>query len=118
MAHISATGRNKVPGTEYNLGAGTSLNAIMEACDAIHQNATASRKRVLVVQIHGGQSGVLAVVSGLAVGAASVCISEEDADGKSQGRVFIQSEATSKTYTTDMVSTIIKREGHQQFNPF
>ncbi|KAI8598207.1 6-phosphofructokinase [Dissophora ornata] len=136
MVHIPATISNNVPGTEFSLGTDTSLNAIMEACDAIKQSATASRKRVFVVEVHGGKSGFLAVMSGLAVGATSVYIPEEginlsrlqkdvrhlcqryseDAEGKSQGRVFIRSEAASKTYTTDIVSAIIKEEGHQQFD--
>ncbi|KAF9947221.1 6-phosphofructokinase, alpha subunit [Modicella reniformis] len=136
MVHIPATISNNVPGTEYSLGADTSLNAIMQSCDAIKQSATASRKRVFVVEVHGGKSGFLAVMSGLAVGATSVYIPEEginlarlqkdvshlcsryaqDAEGKTQGRVFIRSEAASKTYTTDIVSAIIKEEGHQQFD--
>lgn len=136
MVHIPATISNNVPGTEYSLGCDTSLNAIMQACDAIKQSATASRKRVFVVEVHGGKSGFLAVMSGLAVGATSVYIPEEginltrlqkdvhhlcqryaeDAEGKSQGRVIIRSEAASKTYTTDIVSAIIKEEGHQQFD--
>jgi len=77
MVHITVTIRNNVPGAEYSLGADTSLNAIMEVCDATHQNATASRKHVFVVEVHGGQSGVLAVVSSLAVRAASVYSPEE-----------------------------------------
>ncbi|KAI1315236.1 6-phosphofructokinase, alpha subunit [Mortierella claussenii] len=136
MVHIPATISNNVPGTEYSLGCDTSLNAIMESCDAIKQSATASRKRVFVVEVHGGKSGFLAVMSGLAVGATSVYIPEEginltrlqkdvrhlcqryaeDAEGKSQGRVIIRSETASKTYTTDIVSAIIKEEGHQQFD--
>ncbi|KAF9585607.1 6-phosphofructokinase, alpha subunit [Lunasporangiospora selenospora] len=136
MVHIPATISNNVPGTEYSLGCDTSLNAIMEACDALKQSATASRKRVFVVEVHGGKSGFLAVMSGLAVGATSVYIPEEgvnlirlqkdvthlcqrysqDAEGKSHGRVIIRSEAASKTYTTDIISAIIKEEGHQQFD--
>ncbi|KAF9942473.1 6-phosphofructokinase, alpha subunit [Mortierella alpina] len=136
MVHIPATISNNVPGTDYSLGCDTSLNAIMESCDAIKQSATASRKRVFVVEVHGGKSGFLAVMSGLAVGATSVYIPEEginltrlqkdvrhlcqryaeDAEGKSQGRVIIRSEAASKTYSTDIVSAIIKEEGHQQFD--
>ncbi|KAG0301489.1 6-phosphofructokinase, alpha subunit [Dissophora globulifera] len=136
MVHIPATISNNVPGTEYSLGTDTSLNAIMEACDAIKQSATASRKRVFIVEVHGGKVGYLAVMSGLAVGATSVYIPEEgislsrlqkdvnhlckrygeDAEGKTQGRVFIRSEAASKTYSTDIVSAIIKEEGHQQFD--
>ncbi|KAG0253497.1 6-phosphofructokinase, alpha subunit [Mortierella polycephala] len=114
MVHIPATISNNVPGTEYSLGCDTSLNAIMDAC----------------------KSGFLAVMSGLAVGATSVYIPEEginltrlqkdvrhlcqryaeDAEGKSQGRIIIRSEAASKTYSTDIVSAIIKEEGHQQFD--
>jgi len=136
MVHIPATISNNVPGTEYSLGCDTSLNAIMEACDAIKQSATASRKRVFVVEVHGGKSGFLAVMSGLTVGATSVYIPEEgislarlqkdvqhlckryseDAEGKSQGRIIIRCEAASKTYTTDIVASIIKEEGHQQFD--
>ncbi|KAF9101901.1 6-phosphofructokinase, alpha subunit [Mortierella sp. GBA35] len=136
MVHIPATISNNVPGTEFSLGCDTSLNAIMESCDAIKQSATASRKRVFVVEVHGGKTGFLAVMSGLAVGATSVYIPEEginlarlqkdvhhlckryseDAEGKSQGRVIIRSENSSKTYTTDIVSSIIKEEGHQQFD--
>ncbi|KAG0026616.1 6-phosphofructokinase, alpha subunit [Podila clonocystis] len=136
MVHIPATISNNVPGTEYSLGCDTSLNAIMEACDAIKQSATASRKRVFVVEVHGGKSGFLAVMSGLSVGATSVYIPEEgislarlqtdvqhlckryseDAEGKSQGRIIIRCEAASKTYTTDIVASIIKEEGHQQFD--
>ncbi|KAK3827767.1 MAG: hypothetical protein J3Q66DRAFT_321022 [Benniella sp.] len=51
MVHIPATIRNKA---SYNLGADTSMNAIMEACDTIYQNATARRKRIFVVEVHGG----------------------------------------------------------------
>ncbi|KAG0241190.1 6-phosphofructokinase, alpha subunit [Actinomortierella wolfii] len=136
MVHIPATISNNVPGTDYSLGSDTSLNAIMEACDAIKQSATASRKRVFVVEVHGGKVGYLAAMSGLATGATSIYTPEEginlerlqkdvrhlcqryaaDAEGKSQGRVIIRSEAASKTYTTEIVSSIIKEEGHQQFD--
>ncbi|KAF9934112.1 6-phosphofructokinase, alpha subunit [Linnemannia zychae] len=136
MVHIPATISNNVPGTEFSLGCDTSLNAIMDSCDAIKQSATASRKRVFVVEVHGGKSGFLAVMSGLSVGATSVYIPEEginltrlqkdvhhlckryseDAEGKSQGRIIIRNECASKTYTTDIVSAIIKEEGHQQFD--
>ncbi|KAF9116015.1 6-phosphofructokinase, alpha subunit [Mortierella sp. AM989] len=136
MVHIPATISNNVPGTEYSLGADTSLNSIVQACDALKQSATASRKRVFVVEVHGGKSGFLAVMAGLAVGATSIYIPEEginlarlqkdvrhlcrryaeDAESKSQGRIIIRSQDSSKTYTTDIVSAIIKEEGHQQFD--
>ncbi|KAG0000121.1 6-phosphofructokinase, alpha subunit, partial [Entomortierella chlamydospora] len=136
MVNIPATISNNVPGTEYSLGTDTSVNSIVTACDALKQSATASRKRVFVVEVHGGKSGFLAVMSGLAVGATSIYIPEEginlarlqkdvrhlcrryaeDAETKNQGRIIIRSQEASKTYSTDIVSSIIKEEGHQQFD--
>ncbi|KAF9359286.1 6-phosphofructokinase, alpha subunit [Mortierella sp. AD094] len=136
MVNIPATISNNVPGTEYSLGSDTSVNSIVEACDALKQSATASRKRVFVVEVHGGKCGFLAVTSGLAVGATSIYIPEEginlarlqkdvrhlcrryaeDAESKSQGRIIIRSQEASNTYSTDIVSAIIKEEGHQQFD--
>ena len=67
MVCLPATISNNVPGTDFTLGCDTSLNAIVESCDAIKQSASASRRRVFVVEVHGGQSGYLAVLAGLAV---------------------------------------------------
>jgi 6-phosphofructokinase 1 len=67
MICLPATISNNVPGTDFSLGSDTSLNSIVECCDAIKQSASASRRRVFVVEVHGGQSGYLAVMSGLAV---------------------------------------------------
>ncbi|KAF9434958.1 6-phosphofructokinase, alpha subunit [Entomortierella beljakovae] len=136
MVQVPATISNNVPGTEYSLGAETSVNSIVEACDSLKQSAASSRKRVFVVEVHGGKSGFLAVTAGLAVGATSIYIPEEgislarlqkdvrhlcqryseDAESKSQGRIIIRSQEASQTYTTDIVSAIIKEEGHQQFD--
>jgi 6-phosphofructokinase 1 len=67
MVCFPATISNNVPGTDFSLGSDTSLNAIVESCDAIKQSASASRRRVFVVEVHGGQCGYLAVLAGLAV---------------------------------------------------
>ena len=67
MIHLPATISNNVPLTDFSLGSDTSLNALVEACDAIRQSAAASRNRVFVVETQGGMSGYLAALGALAV---------------------------------------------------
>lgn len=68
MVHLPATISNNVPMTEYSLGSDTSLNALVDACDAIKQSASASRNRVFVVETQGGKCGYIATMGALAVG--------------------------------------------------
>lgn len=67
MVHLPATISNNVPVTEYSLGSDTSLNALVTACDAIKQSASASRNRVFVVETQGGKCGYIATMGALAV---------------------------------------------------
>lgn len=67
MVHLPATISNNVPMTEYSLGSDTSLNALVDACDAIKQSASASRDRVFVVETQGGNCGYIATMGALAV---------------------------------------------------
>jgi 6-phosphofructokinase 1 len=67
LVHLPATISNNVPVTEYSLGSDTSLNALVDACDAIKQSASASRSRVFVVETQGGKCGYLATMGALAV---------------------------------------------------
>ena len=67
MVHLPATISNNVPLTEYSLGSDTSLNALVDACDAIKQSASASRNRVFVVETQGGKCGYIATMGALAV---------------------------------------------------
>ncbi|CAI2173332.1 5941_t:CDS:10, partial [Funneliformis geosporum] len=136
MICLPATISNNVPGTDFSLGSDTSLNAIVDSCDAIKQSASASRRRVFVVEVHGGKCGYLAVMSGLAVGATSAYIPEdgislktlqadvnhlirrfgEDKNGSSSGRLILRNECVSKTYTTDVIASIIKSESCGHFD--
>lgn len=139
MVHLPATISNNVPGTDYSIGSDTALNAIVEACDRIKQSAAASRSRVFVVEVQGGNCGYLAVLGGLATGATTVYIPEEGitldmlsgdvrqlcrryaAEAKlgvpSEGRVILRNEATSKnTYTTEVISSILRAEGTGLFD--
>jgi len=67
MVHLPATISNNVPMTEYSLGSDTSLNALVSACDAIKQSASASRDRVFVIETQGGRCGYIATMGALAV---------------------------------------------------
>ncbi|CAO3624551.1 unnamed protein product [Mucor hiemalis] len=136
MALVPATVSNNVPGTDFSLGSDTALNAIVDSCDAIVQSARSSRRRVFVVEVQGGRSGYLAVQAGLASGASTIYIPEEgvnlsrlqsdsrhlmamymdDAADKSEGRIILRNETVSKTYTTDVISDILKDEGHALFD--
>lgn len=133
---IPATISNNVPGTDYSLGSDTSLNAIVNSCDAIVQSAQSSRRRVFVVEVMGGRSGYLAVEAGLAIGATTIYTPEEginlsrlqsDVDhlkkmykhddvDSSEGRVVLRTEDVSKTYTTEVISSILKQEGDEMFD--
>ncbi|KAI8064680.1 6-phosphofructokinase [Gongronella butleri] len=133
---IPATVSNNVPGTNFSLGSDTSLNVIVNSCDAITQSARSSRRRVFCIEVQGGRSGYLAVEAGLASGANAVYIPEErlsldriqsdvhhlmalymddDAD-RSEGRILLRNETVSDTYTTDVISNILKEEGHSLFD--
>ena len=54
MVCLPATISNNVPGTDFSLGSDTCLNSLIEYCDTIKQSASASRRRVFVVetQVH------------------------------------------------------------------
>ena len=51
MLFIPATISNNIPGTEYTLGTDTSLNVIQECMDYLKQSASASRKRVFIIEV-------------------------------------------------------------------
>ncbi|KNE64305.1 6-phosphofructokinase [Allomyces macrogynus ATCC 38327] len=136
MAHIPATISNNVPGTEHSLGSDTALNAIVDACDKIKQSASASRKRVFVMEVHGGNVGYLATLGGLAGGSTAVYIPEEgvglhrvqrdvdhlirrySAEGAAtkEGRILLRNEAVSSTYTTDVLCSILRAEARGLFD--
>ena len=74
MIHLPATLSNNVPMTDFSLGSDTALNALVDACDAIKQSASASRNRVFVVETQGGMSGYIATLGALAVSLTSTLV--------------------------------------------
>lgn len=136
MVILPATVSNNVPGTEYSVGSDTCLNALIDYCDAIKQSASASRRRVFVVETQGGYSGYIAVVAGLSIGAVAVYTPEEgihlnmlvedirflkdqfakDAGRERSGKIILNNEKASKVYTTELIANIIKEESGGRFD--
>lgn len=135
MTLLPATISNNVPGTEYSLGSDTCLNELVQYCDKIKQSASATRRRVFVIETQGGRSGYVATLSGLGVGASAVYIPEEgislemlNADvnhlkdvfrkdtGQSRaGRLILVNEKASKVYHAKLIADIIREEAHDRF---
>ncbi|KAK3703142.1 6-phosphofructokinase, alpha subunit [Vermiconidia calcicola] len=136
MVVLPATVSNNVPGTEFSIGSDTCLNALIEYCDAIRQSASASRRRVFVVETQGGASGYIATIAGLSIGALAVYTPEEgihlnmlvedikflkeqfgkDKGHARSGKIILRNEKASKVYTTEFIANIIKEESEGRFD--
>lgn len=132
---LPATINNDVPGTDYTLGSDTSLNALINFCDTIRLSASSSRRSVFVIETQGGQTGYLATVAGLSVGAAAVYIPEEgininmlrsdfkylshnfakDHGANRAGKIILRNECANKTYTTQGIADMINEEAQGRF---
>lgn len=135
MVVLPATISNNVPGTEYSIGSDTCLNALIEYCDTLKQSASASRRRVFVIETQGGATGYVATIAGLSVGAVAVYTPEEgitlkmiqkdidhlreqfakDAGQNRAGKLILRNEKASKTYTTEGIADIISEEAKGRF---
>ncbi|KAF2661229.1 6-phosphofructokinase [Lophiostoma macrostomum CBS 122681] len=130
-----ATISNNVPGTEYSIGSDTCLNALIQYCDACRQSASASRRRVFVIETQGGKSGYIATIAGLSIGAVAVYTPEEginlkmldhDIDylrdmflkdkGQSRaGKIILVNEQASKVYSVQIIADMIAEAGKGRF---
>jgi 6-phosphofructokinase 1 len=135
MCLLPATISNNVPGTEYSLGSDTCLNELVNYCDKIKQSASATRRRVFVIETQGGRSGYIATLAGLDVGASAVYIPEEgislemlnsdvnhlkdvfrkDKGQTRAGRLILVNEKASKVYNAKLIADIIREEAHDRF---
>ncbi len=68
---------NDISGTDYTIGFDTALNTVIDAIDKIRDTAT-SHERTYVIEVMGRNAGDIALWSGLAGGAESILIPEED----------------------------------------
>lgn len=135
MTLLPATISNNVPGTEYSIGSDTCLNELVRYCDTIKQSASASRRRVFVIETQGGRSGYVATMAGLAVGASAVYTPEEGVSiamlaadiahlkevfeqdrGQSRaGRLILINEKASKVYHAKLIADMIREEAADRF---
>lgn len=136
MVCIPATISNNVPGTEYSLGTDTCLNALVDYCDVIKQSASASRHRVFVVEVQGGNSGFVAAYAGLVTGAQAIYLPETGISLKQlesdigflkdlfdyehgenrAGKLILRNEMSSNTFSTDILVNIIRDESKGRFD--
>ncbi|KAF2167047.1 hypothetical protein M409DRAFT_66137 [Zasmidium cellare ATCC 36951] len=136
MVCLPATVSNNVPGTEFSIGSDTCLNALIDYCDAIKQSASASRRRVFVVETQGGASGYIATIAGLSIGALAVYTPEEgihlnmlvedikflkdqfakDRGHTRSGKIILRNEKASSVYTTEFIADCIKEESGGKFD--
>ncbi|KAL3315312.1 hypothetical protein Ciccas_006055 [Cichlidogyrus casuarinus] len=132
MAMLPATISNNVPGTEFSLGADTSLNEITTIIDKLKQSALGTKRRVFIMETMGGYCGYLATLSGLAGGADAAYIHEEPftiddlrqdvvhlrakiEDDVQRGLVIV-CENASKNYTANFIHQLYAEEGKGIFD--
>lgn len=130
---LPVTISNNVPGTEISCGSDTALNVIAESCDHLKQSAASSHNRLFVLEVQGGNCGYLATIGCLSGGATTSYIPEEGvslsdlqrdirhllnrySDDSKQGRILIRNENCSKTYTTEIMSSIFEEEANGKFD--
>lgn len=132
---LPATISNNVPGTEYSIGSDTCLNALIQYSDACRQSASASRRRVFVIETQGGESGYIATVAGLSIGALAVYTPEDGINLKMldrdidhlrtafakdkgisrSGKVILVNEKASKVYSVQIIADMIAEAGKGKF---
>lgn len=74
---VPATIDNDIACTDYTIGFDTAMNTCMEMVDRL-RDTSQSHERCSVVEIMGRGAGYLALHSGIAVGATSIIVAEED----------------------------------------
>lgn len=74
---VPGTIDNDIAGTQYTIGFDTALNTVIDAIDKIRDTAT-SHERTFIIEVMGRNAGDIALWSGLAGGAETILIPEEN----------------------------------------
>ncbi|MBU8879684.1 6-phosphofructokinase [Bacillus sp. FJAT-29790] len=74
---VPGTIDNDIAGTQFTIGFDTALNTVIDAIDKIRDTAT-SHERTFIIEVMGRNAGDLALWSGLAGGAETILIPEEN----------------------------------------
>ncbi|WP_428909362.1 6-phosphofructokinase [Niallia sp. Krafla_26] len=76
---VPGTIDNDISGTQFTIGFDTALNTVIDAIDKIRDTAT-SHERTFIIEVMGRDAGDLALWAGLAGGAETIIIPEENYD--------------------------------------
>ena len=76
---VPGTIDNDIPGTDFTIGFDTALNTVIDALDKIRDTAT-SHERTFIIEVMGRNAGDIALLAGLAGGAETILIPEENYD--------------------------------------
>ena len=132
-ACVPATIDNDINGTDFTIGFDTALNTVIDAIDKIRDTAT-SHERTFIIEVMGRNAGDLALWAGLAGGAETILIPEENYDmpdildrlrsGTSRGKkhsiiivaegVMSAAELAEKLNTEESIDTRVSVLGHIQ----
>ncbi|GAA0333222.1 6-phosphofructokinase [Bacillus carboniphilus] len=78
---VPGTIDNDIPGTDLTIGFDTAINTVIDAIDRIRDTAT-SHDRTFIIEVMGRDAGDIALWTGLAGGAETILIPEENYDMK------------------------------------
>jgi 6-phosphofructokinase 1 len=92
---IPGTIDNDLAGTDYTIGFDTATNTCVEAIDRIRDTAL-SHSRLFFIEVMGRNSGYIALLSGIAGGAGSIIIPEENTSFEELYQKLMAGEETSK----------------------
>lgn len=76
---IPGTIDNDIPGSDESIGFDTAVNTAVQAIDRIRDTAT-SHERTFIIEVMGRDAGHIALEAGLAAGAESIMVPEEELD--------------------------------------
>ena len=94
---VPGTIDNDISSTEYTIGFDTAMNTAMEMVDKIRDTAQ-SHDRCSVVEVMGRRAGFLALQCGIAVGATSILVPEEEYPIEKVIEKIRKSQATGKKH--------------------
>ncbi|CAN5303615.1 6-phosphofructokinase [soil metagenome] len=100
---IPGTIDNDIAGTDYTIGFDTATNTAVEAIDRIRDTAL-SHNRLFFIEVMGRHSGYIALNSGIAGGAVSIIIPEENVTFEQLYTLLEQSGKTSKSSSLIVVA--------------
>jgi 6-phosphofructokinase 1 len=108
---VPCTIDNDLRGTDFTVGYDTAINTVIEAVDKIRETAE-SHDRLFIVEVMGADSGMIALRTGIAVGAEAIMVPQTKSD---LNALFDRLERGRKDKTSKIVMVA---EGHEPGSAF